>query len=320
MSPEFRRVTTTVHLRGRGAEGRGEDVTYQPDLHDPFPVPDVAGRGRSARSRIRSRASASSRSSPRITPRSTTGAGAGRARRSTSRSRRRARASATSSVASRARSRTSSRRVWTRSGRCSSSTRTRGSSSIRIPTGATRRSTVSPRAGASTPPTSRACTAARSASLRTRSSTGGSPRRFRRHGSRIRGSTTRRTRCCGRTAPGLPGTRRSTRLRTRRHCRFRRACLNVKPSRFGTVRRLFEFYEWCEARGVAHVRRRPVRARDRADADPGACVPVPSGHAERRGAERVQPAGPAAGRPALAASAAARFRHEVLTDACAGAR
>ncbi len=44
MSPEFRRVTTTVHLRGGGAEGRGEDVTYQPDLHDPFPVPDVVGR------------------------------------------------------------------------------------------------------------------------------------------------------------------------------------------------------------------------------------------------------------------------------------
>jgi hypothetical protein len=28
-------------------------------------------------------------------------------------------------------------------------------------------------------------------------------------------------------------------------------CLNVKPSRFGTVRRLFEFYEWCAANGVA---------------------------------------------------------------------
>jgi hypothetical protein len=28
-------------------------------------------------------------------------------------------------------------------------------------------------------------------------------------------------------------------------------CLNVKPSRFGTVRRLFEFYEWCEHKGVA---------------------------------------------------------------------
>ena len=32
---------------------------------------------------------------------------------------------------------------------------------------------------------------------------------------------------------------------------FPPACLNVKPSRFGTVQRLFEFYEWCEARGVA---------------------------------------------------------------------
>jgi L-alanine-DL-glutamate epimerase-like enolase superfamily enzyme len=28
-------------------------------------------------------------------------------------------------------------------------------------------------------------------------------------------------------------------------------CLNSKPSRFGTVRRLFEFYAWCEANGVA---------------------------------------------------------------------
>src|SRR6266508_1922062 len=27
-------------------------------------------------------------------------------------------------------------------------------------------------------------------------------------------------------------------------------CLNVKPSRFGTARRLFEFYDWCESRGV----------------------------------------------------------------------
>jgi len=28
-------------------------------------------------------------------------------------------------------------------------------------------------------------------------------------------------------------------------------CLNVKPSRFGTVRRLFEFYEWCLANDVS---------------------------------------------------------------------
>jgi hypothetical protein len=44
VSPEFRRVTTTVHLGGGGQEGLGEDVTYQPELHEDFPLPDVAGR------------------------------------------------------------------------------------------------------------------------------------------------------------------------------------------------------------------------------------------------------------------------------------
>jgi hypothetical protein len=44
VSPEFRRVTTTVHLRGGGQEGLGEDVTYQAELHEDFPLPDVAGR------------------------------------------------------------------------------------------------------------------------------------------------------------------------------------------------------------------------------------------------------------------------------------
>jgi len=43
VSPEFRRVTTTVRLRGGGKEGRGEDITYQADLHDTFPEPSVAG-------------------------------------------------------------------------------------------------------------------------------------------------------------------------------------------------------------------------------------------------------------------------------------
>ena len=43
VSPEFRRATTTVHLRGGGEEGLGEDVTYQADLHDTFPEPPVAG-------------------------------------------------------------------------------------------------------------------------------------------------------------------------------------------------------------------------------------------------------------------------------------
>jgi hypothetical protein len=43
VSPEFRRVTTIVKLRGGGEEGHGEDVTYLADLHDDVPVPDVAG-------------------------------------------------------------------------------------------------------------------------------------------------------------------------------------------------------------------------------------------------------------------------------------
>jgi hypothetical protein len=44
VSPEFRRVTTIVQLRGGGKEGLGEDVTYLADLHDDVPVPEVAGR------------------------------------------------------------------------------------------------------------------------------------------------------------------------------------------------------------------------------------------------------------------------------------
>jgi hypothetical protein len=43
VSPEFQRVTTTVHLQGGGREGLGEDVTYQANLHDRFPLPDVVG-------------------------------------------------------------------------------------------------------------------------------------------------------------------------------------------------------------------------------------------------------------------------------------
>jgi len=38
---EFTRVTTTVRLSGGGATGEGEDVTYQPNLHDGFPEPDL---------------------------------------------------------------------------------------------------------------------------------------------------------------------------------------------------------------------------------------------------------------------------------------
>jgi hypothetical protein len=45
ISTEFTRRTTIVRLRGGGAEGLGEDVTYSPDEHDParFPAPILAG-------------------------------------------------------------------------------------------------------------------------------------------------------------------------------------------------------------------------------------------------------------------------------------
>jgi hypothetical protein len=45
ISPEFTRKTTTVVLDGPGGEGRGEDVTYDPNEHDPdrYPELDLAG-------------------------------------------------------------------------------------------------------------------------------------------------------------------------------------------------------------------------------------------------------------------------------------
>jgi hypothetical protein len=41
---EWTRRTTVVHLRGGGHEGLGEDVTYQPEEHDDPPRLDLAGR------------------------------------------------------------------------------------------------------------------------------------------------------------------------------------------------------------------------------------------------------------------------------------
>ena len=38
VSSGFRRVTTTVVLRGGGREGRGEDVTYAAEDHEPYPL------------------------------------------------------------------------------------------------------------------------------------------------------------------------------------------------------------------------------------------------------------------------------------------
>jgi L-alanine-DL-glutamate epimerase-like enolase superfamily enzyme len=41
VSDEFTRVTTVVHLRGGGEEGVGEDVTYDPAAHDSIPLPSL---------------------------------------------------------------------------------------------------------------------------------------------------------------------------------------------------------------------------------------------------------------------------------------
>ena len=43
LSSDFTRVTTTVVLTGRGETGEGEDVTYQAEDHDGFPLPDLVG-------------------------------------------------------------------------------------------------------------------------------------------------------------------------------------------------------------------------------------------------------------------------------------
>jgi hypothetical protein len=42
-SSGFTRVTTTVALAGAGHEGRGEDVSYEAAEHDGYPEPDLAG-------------------------------------------------------------------------------------------------------------------------------------------------------------------------------------------------------------------------------------------------------------------------------------
>jgi hypothetical protein len=43
VSSDFTRATTTVVLEGAGVIGRGEDVTYDASAHDDFPSPDLAG-------------------------------------------------------------------------------------------------------------------------------------------------------------------------------------------------------------------------------------------------------------------------------------
>ena len=74
--------------------------------------------------------------------------------------------------------------------------------------------------------------------------------------------------------------------------------VNIKPSRFGPLRELMRAYDYCAERGIGDVRRRAVRARARARADPVPRVAVPPRRAERRRAGRLQRLDPPAGLPA----------------------
>ena len=73
--------------------------------------------------------------------------------------------------------------------------------------------------------------------------------------------------------------------------------VNIKPSRFGSIEALTAAYDFCEARRHRRLRRRAVRARSGPRPDPVPRVAVSPRHAERHGAERLQPRRPAA-RPA----------------------
>ena len=254
VSPEFRRVTTTVHLRGGGEEGLGEDVTYQADLHDTFPEPAIAGQWTIALF-LRVARGASRSSPPSFRDNAAydyrrwawESAALDLALRQAGRSLARRDRHESGS-----RSRTSSRRASRRCRACSSSIPDARSSSIPARTGTTRRSTGSRSSvvvdtadfkgvyrGVVRP-------AAEPGALH--ADRRGVPERV------ARGSGARRR--DGRGAAAAPatasrGTRRSTRSTTSYALPFPPRCLNVKPSRFGTVRRLFEFYEWCDANDVA---------------------------------------------------------------------
>ena len=134
VSSGFTRKTTTIQLKGADEEGLGEDVTYDAAEHDAQlergPVLELAGDWTlDSFSRHLAGQRRSSRASRRCTPSSTTGAGDSRAPRSTSRCDRTTCGSDRRSDATCSRSRSSSRcdsasrRHWSDSTAGSSSTR-----------------------------------------------------------------------------------------------------------------------------------------------------------------------------------------------------
>ena len=74
--------------------------------------------------------------------------------------------------------------------------------------------------------------------------------------------------------------------------------VNVKPSRFGTIERLFATYEYCERNGIGAYGGGQWELSVGREPDPAARRAVPSGHAERRRSGRIQRREPPPGLPA----------------------
>ena len=100
-------------------------------------------------------------------------------------------------------------------------------------------------------------------------------------------------RCSSRTATASPGTRRSTRSPTSRRCPYPPKMVNVKPSRFGSVKALPDAYDYLAERGIGAYGGGQFELGPGPRPHPVPRVAVPPGHAQRRGARRLQPRGPA---------------------------
>ena len=280
-----------VRLVGGGEEGLGEDVTY-----------DGAAQARSGARRraaarghwtiglvlAASRDARALRRAARAPSSSTTAAGRSRARRSTSRcgrpgvarGRRRTRAAARdvrrSRLATRPRPRASA---------FSPSTRRSASSSTPAATGRTRlrRARAARLRGRST---SRATTAAPCRRppdpALYREVARGVPRRV----AGGPGLTDETASCSARTRARDVG-RADPRGRGHRRAPWPPRTVNIKPSRFGSVRALFDAYDYCAERD-RRLRRRAVRARRRPRAHPVPRGALPPRHAERRRAGRLR--------------------------------
>ena len=90
------------------------------------------------------------------------------------------------------------------------------------------------------------------------------------------------------TPTASPGTPRSTRSPTSKRSAWPPRTVNVKPSRFGSIERLFAAYDYCEAHGIGAYGGGQWELGDRTRPHPAAGRAVPSGHAERRRPGRLQ--------------------------------